>query len=175
MKVKQLAKTANYPKDPVHVTIPESLQESEHCVQLAYTQITLQAYDTRTPRAIPWDSVVVRRTINRKTGVVVAEEYTADLTDLTINRPFKGHSPKEVLTVFLYWDPEGTDVMVNYVACSLDLELYLSITSELLTLFLNIISSFRDPHIARLLERECALLHMVHTPHWQQSRNHISS
>ena len=117
--------------------IPESLQESEHSIQVAYTQNTLQAYDTRTPRAIPWDSVVVRLTINRKTGVVMAEDYTADLTDLTINRPFKGHSPKEVLTVFFYWDPERTDILVNYVACSLDPELYLSIMSELLNLFLN--------------------------------------
>ena len=137
MKVKQLAKTANYPKDPAHVTIPESLQESEHCVQVAYTQNTLQAYDTRTPRAIPWDSVVVRRTINRKTGVVMAEDYTEELTEITLNRPFKGHSPKEVLTVFFYWDPDRTEHMVNYIACSLDLELYLSITSELLNLFLN--------------------------------------
>ena len=69
--------------------------------------------------------------------MVMAEDYTADLTDLTINRPFKGHSPKEVLTVFFYWDPERTDILVNYVACSLDTELYLSITSELLNLFLN--------------------------------------
>ena len=137
MKVKQLAKTANYPKDPAHVMIPESLQESEHCVQVAYTQNTLQAYDTRTPRAIPWDSVVVRRTINRKTGVVMAEDYTEELNEVTINRPFKGHSPKEVLTVFFYWDPERTDHMVNYIACSLDLEMYLSITSELLNLLLN--------------------------------------
>ena len=141
VKIKQLAKTANYPKDPAHVMIPESLQESEHCVQVAYTQNTLQAYDTRTPRAIPWDSVVVRRTINRKTGVVMAEDYTEELTENTINRPFKGHSPKEVLTVFFYWDPERTDHMVNYIACSLDLEMYLSITSELLNLLLN------DPHL----------------------------
>ena len=136
-KVKQLAKTANYPRDPAHVTIPVTLQESEHCVQVAYTQNTLQAYDTRTPKAIPWDSVVVRRTINRKTGVVMAEDYTADLTEVTINRPFKGHSPKEVLTVFFYWDPQRLDLMVNYIECSLDLELYLSITGELLNLFLN--------------------------------------
>ena len=142
VKVKQLAKTANYPKDPAHVTIPESLQESERCVQVAYTQNTLQAYDTRTPRAIPWDSVVVRRTINRKTGVVMAEDYAAELTEVTLNRPFKGHSPKEVLTVFFYWDPERTDFMVNHTECSLDLELYLSITSELLNLFLN------DPQLA---------------------------
>ena len=141
VKVKQLAKTANYPKDPAHVMIPESLQESEHCVQVAYTQNTLQAYDTRTPRAIPWESVVVRRTINRKTGVVMAEDYTEELTEVTINRPFKGHSPKEVLTVFFYWDPERTDHMVNYIACSLDLEMYLSITSELLNVLLN------DPHL----------------------------
>ena len=77
-KVKQLAKTAKYPKDPLHVTIPESLLESEHCVQVAYTPNTLRAYDTRTPRAIPWESVVVRRTINRKTGVVMAEDYGID-------------------------------------------------------------------------------------------------
>ena len=141
VKVRLLAKTANYPKDPAHVMIPESLQESEHCVQVAYTQNTLQAYDTRTPRAIPWESVVVRRTINRKTGVVMAEDYTEELTENTINRPFKGHSPKEVLTVFFYWDPERTDHMVNYIACSLDLEMYLSITSELLNLLLN------DPHL----------------------------
>ena len=137
VKVKQLAKTANYPKDPAHVMIPESLQESEHCVQVAYTQNTLQAYDTRTPRAIPWESVVVRRTINRKTGVVMAEDYTEELTEVTISRPFKGHSPKEVLTVFFYWDPERTDHMVNYIACSLDLEMYLSTTSELLNVLLN--------------------------------------
>ena len=137
VKIKQLAKTANYPKDPAHVMIPESLQESEHCVQIAYTQNTLQAYDTRTPRAIPWDSVVVRRTINRKTGVVMAEDYTEELTENTINRPFKGHSPKEVLTVFFYWDPERTDHMINYIACSLDSEMYLTITSELLNLLLN--------------------------------------
>ena len=87
VKVKQLAKTANYPKDPTHVTIPESLQESEHGVQVAYTQKTIQAYDTRTPRAVPWDSVVVRRTLNRKTGVVMDEDYPAELTEVTLNRP----------------------------------------------------------------------------------------
>ena len=39
--------------------------------------------------------------------------------------------------MFFYWDPERTDILVNYVACSLDLELYLNITSELLNLYLN--------------------------------------
>ena len=105
VKVKQLAKTANYPKDPAHVMIPESLQESEHCVQVAYTQNTLQAYDTRTPRAIPWDSVVVRRTINRKTGVVMAEDYTEELTEVTINRPFKGHISERGVNCVLLLGP----------------------------------------------------------------------
>ena len=71
----------------------------------------------------------------------MAEDYTEELTESTVNRPFKGHSPKEVLTVFFYWDPERTEHMVNYIACSLDLEMYLSITSELLNLLLN------DPHL----------------------------
>ena len=142
VKIKQLVETANYRQDVAHVMIPESLQESEHCVQVAFTQNTLQAYDTGTPRAIPW-------TINRKTGVVMAEDYTEELTEVTINRPFKGHSPKEVLTVFFFWDPERTDHMVNYIACSLDLEMYLSITSELLNVLLNnplvLRSSYRKP------------------------------
>ena len=69
-------------------------------IQLPPPQNTLTAYDTRTPRAIPWESVIVRRTINRKTGVVMAEDYTADLDESALNRPFRGSSPKEFLTVF---------------------------------------------------------------------------
>ena len=136
-KVKQLAKTANYPKDPTHVIIPDSLQESERAVQVAYTQNTLTAYDTRTPRAILWESVLVRRTINRKTGVVMAEDYTAELDESALNRPFKGNSPKEVLTVFFYWDPERTNTLVRYVTCSLDHESYMEILGELLNVYLN--------------------------------------
>ena len=41
------------------------------------------------------------------------------------------------LTMAKVVHPERTNVMVNYVACSLDQELYLNITSELLNLFLN--------------------------------------
>ena len=136
-KVKQLAKTAKYPKDPTHVIITESLRESEHAVQVAYTQNTLTAYDTRTPRAIPWESIIVRRTINWKTGVVMAENYTSDLDESALNRPFKGSTSKEVLTLFFYWDPEILNPMVNYVACSLDHESYMDIAGELLNVYLN--------------------------------------
>ena len=58
---------------------------------------------------------MLRRTINRKTGVVMAEDFSEEWTEVTINRPFKGHFPKEVFTVF-YWDPERTDHMVNCIA-----------------------------------------------------------
>ena len=101
-----------------------------------YRHMTLEPHGEF--HGIQW---VVRRTINRKTGVVMAEDCTEELTEITLNRPFKGHTPKEVLTVFFYWDPERTDHMVNYIACSLDLEMYLSITSELLNLLFN------DPHL----------------------------
>ena len=67
----------------------------------------------------------------------MAEDSTAELTDVTLNRPFKGQSPKEVLTVFFYWNTERTEILVNFVACSLDLELHLNITGELLNLYLN--------------------------------------
>ena len=83
-------------------------------------------------------SVIVRRTINRKTGVVMAEDYTAELDESTLNRPFKGSSPKEVLTVLFYWGPERINAMVNYVARSLDHESYMDITGELLNAYMDI-------------------------------------
>ena len=42
-KVKQTFGTANYPKDPMHMTIPESLMESEHAIQVVYNQSTMTA------------------------------------------------------------------------------------------------------------------------------------
>ena len=72
-KVKQTFGTANYPKDPMHMTIPESLMESEHAIQVVYNQSTMTAHDSNPPKGVEWDSVVLRRTVNRKTGVVMSE------------------------------------------------------------------------------------------------------
>ena len=92
-KLKQTFGTANYPKDPMHMTIPESLMESEHAIQVVYSQSTMTAHDSNPPKGVDWDSVVLRRTVNRKTGVVMSEDYLASLEE-----------EDQVLTIFFHWD-----------------------------------------------------------------------
>ena len=136
-KVKQAFGTANYPKDPMHMTIPESLTESEHAIQVVYNQSTMTAHDSNPPRGVEWDSVVLRRTVNRKTGVVMSEDYIASLEEEELNRPFRGHVPKEVLTIFFYWDSDRSQVSVNYVEASIDQDSYLAVTQDLLNIYFN--------------------------------------
>ena len=136
-KVKQTFGTANYPKDPMHMTIPESLVESEHAIQVVYNQSTMTAHDSNPPKGVDWDSVVLRRTVNRKTGVVMSEDYIASLEEEDLNRPFRGHVPKEVLTIFFYWDNYRSQVSVNYVEASIDQESYLAVTQDLLNIYFN--------------------------------------
>ena len=83
------------------------------------------------------ESVVLRRTINRKTGVIMSEDYTSTLNYEDINRSFEGNSPKEVLTVFFYWDNYRPKFMMNYVEASTDQDSYLAITQEMLNNYLN--------------------------------------
>ena len=136
-KVKQTFGTANYPKDPMHMTIPDSLLESEHAIQVVYNQSTMTAHDSNPPRGVDWDSVVLRRTVNRKTGVVMSEDYIASLDEEDLTRPFRGHVPKEVLTIFFYWDNYRSQVSLNYVEASIDQDSYLAVTQDLLNIYLN--------------------------------------
>ena len=45
--------------------------------------------------------------------------------------------PKQVLTVFCYWDSYRPHVSIKYIEASTDQELYLAITQDLLNLYLN--------------------------------------
>ena len=67
----------------------------------------------------------------------MSEDYIASLNDEEVNRQFQGHLPKEVLTVFFYWDSYHSQVSVNYVAASTNQESYLAITQDLLNIYLN--------------------------------------
>ena len=136
-KVKQTFGTANYPRDPVHMTIPESLTESEHAIQIVHNQSTMAAHDSNPPKGVDWNTVVLRRTINRKTGVVMSEDYIASLDEQDVNRQSQGHLPKEALTIFFYRDSYRPQVSVNYVAASIDQESYLAITQDILNIYLN--------------------------------------
>ena len=72
-------------------------------------------FDATPPITVAWDSVVVRRTIDRKTGVVMAEEAVWSLNASQKNRPLKGESPKEILTVFFSWEDTPTVQAMSYV------------------------------------------------------------
>ena len=121
----------------MHMTIPDSLGELEHAIQIVYNQSTMTAHNSNPPKGVDWNTVVLRRTINRKTGVVMSEDYIAAMTDEDVNRSFQGHLPKEILTVFFYWDSYRLLVTLNFVEVSTDQESYLTITQDLLNLYLN--------------------------------------
>ena len=136
-------KAASYPlplvRDILKVVSKASLTESEHAIQIVYNQSTMTAHDSNPPKGVEWDSVVLRRTINRKTGVVMSEDYIASLSEEDVNRPFHGHVPKEVLTIFFYWDNYRFQLSINYVAASIDQDSYLAVTQDLLNIY------FSDP------------------------------
>ena len=134
------------------MTIPDSLVESEHSIQLVYNQSTMTAHDSSPQKGVDWDAVVLRRTINRKTGVVMSEDYIANMNDEDVNRQFQGHLPKEILTVFFYWDNYRPSVSLNFVEVSTDQESYLTLTQEFLNLYLN------DPQLIpdQCLEKQVA-------------------
>ena len=73
--LKRVVRNANRPRDPLHTTFPEDLQPYESMLGITYSQNTLTAFDINPP-GIQWSEVVLRRTINRKTGVIMAEDYT---------------------------------------------------------------------------------------------------
>ena len=92
----------------------------------------MSRYDIKPPIDVSWDSVVVRRTIDRKTGVVMAEDVRCSLDDAQIHRPFKGETPKEVLTVFFSWEETPVVQSVSSTVDPGDKARYEAISVEIL-------------------------------------------
>ena len=63
---------ANMAKDPLHMQIPAMFGQCEDNIKVSCTRKSMSRYDTNPPIAVSLDSVVVRRTIDHKTGVVMA-------------------------------------------------------------------------------------------------------
>ena len=99
-QLKRMKLDANMSKDPTHLMIPEVLQQCEENVTVSCSQRSMTNFDKLPPIPVQWVSVVVRRTIDRRTGVVTAEEVLCNLDPQQRQRPFQGESLKEVLTVF---------------------------------------------------------------------------
>ena len=103
-KLKTRLVDANHARDPVHLMIPESLRQTEDEISLVCNRKQMSIFDVHPPPQILWDQVLVRRTVDRRTGVVIAEEMVHDLTSEDQTRRLLGQVPKEIVTVFFYWD-----------------------------------------------------------------------
>ena len=79
-KLKTRLVDANHSRDPVHFMIPESLRQTEDEISLVCNRKQMSIFDVHPPPQVSWDQILVRRTIDRRTGVVIAEEIAHDVT-----------------------------------------------------------------------------------------------
>ena len=87
---------ANMAKDPLHTQIAEMFWQCENNIKVSCTRKSMSRCDII--------DIPVQRTIDRKTGVVMAEDVRCSMDETQIHRPFKSESPNEVLTVFFSWE-----------------------------------------------------------------------
>ena len=73
-KVKSRLTDANHARDPVHFMILEMLRQTEDEISLVCNRKQMSIYDMQPPPQIAADQILVRRTVDRRTGVVIAEE-----------------------------------------------------------------------------------------------------
>ena len=134
-QTKRMKMDANMAKDPLHVQIPAMFWQCEDNIKVSCTRKSMSRHDIHPPIDVSWDSVLVRRTIDRKTGVVMSEDVCCSLDQTQLHRPFKGESPKEVLTVFFSWQETPTVHEVSVVEPPGDKVRYEAISEELLQQF----------------------------------------
>ena len=78
-KLKTRLVDANHSRDPVHFMIPESLRQTEDEIALVCNRKQMSRFEVHPPLQVSWDQILVRRTIDRRTGVVIAEEVAHEL------------------------------------------------------------------------------------------------
>ena len=90
-------------------------RQTEEEISLVCNRKQMSIYDMQPPPQISMDQVLVRRTVDRRTGVVMAEENVHELSTDEQTRRFLGKVPKEVLTIFFYWDGARVFPSINAV------------------------------------------------------------
>ena len=136
-RVKIRLADANHARDPTHFITPESLRQTEDEISLVSNRKQMSIFDVHPPPQISIDQVLVRRTIDRRTGVVMAEENIHELSIDEQTRRFLGKVPKEVLTIFFYWDGARVLPSINVVKATKGKSQYLSLTNDLFNLYEN--------------------------------------
>ena len=132
-----------------YFTNPESLRQTEDEISLVCNRKQMSIYDMQPPQ-ISIDQVLVRRTIDRRTGVVMAEENIHELSTDEQTRRFVGKVPKKVLTIFFYWDGARVLPAINAVKATKGKSQYLTITNGMRM----ILNSFLDQPTEKMWVRE---------------------
>ena len=91
----------------------------------------MSIFDVHPPPQVSWAQILVRRTNDRRTGVVIAEEVAHELSSEDQSRRLLGQVPKEILTVFFYWDGDRILPSVNAFKATQ----YLSLTNDLFNVY----------------------------------------
>ena len=136
-RIKVRLTDANHARDATHFTIPEGLRQTEDEISLVCNRKQMSIYDMQPPPQVSIDQVLVRRTIDRRTGVVMAEENVHELPVEEQTRRFLGKVPKEVLTIFFYWDGARVLPSINAVKATKGKSQYLTITNDLFHMYGN--------------------------------------
>ena len=136
-KLKTRLVDANHSRDPVHFMIPESLRQTEDEISLVCNRTQMSIVDMNPPPQVSGDQTRVRRTIDRRTGVIIAEENVHDLPVEERTRRLLGQVPKEILTVFFYWDGDGVLPSVNTVRATKGKSQNLALTNDLFNMYGN--------------------------------------
>ena len=136
-KVKSRLTDTNHARDPDHFMIPEILRQTEDEISLVCNRKQMSIYDMQPPPQISADQILVRRTVDRRTGVVIAEENVHDLTAEEQTRKLLGQVPKEILTIFFYWDGNRVSPSANTVRATKGKSQYLTLTDDLFNMYCN--------------------------------------
>ena len=90
----KLKMDANMAKDPSRLMIPAMLHQCAENINVTCTRKSMSHFDVNPSIPIQWDSAVVRRTIDRRTGVAMAENILCYLEQQQTRRPFQRKDTK---------------------------------------------------------------------------------
>ena len=102
-RVKSRLSDANYARDPAHFMIPETLRQTEDEIPLVCSRKQMSIYDMQPPPQISVIKFLFGERSTAKLGYLCKKKFH-ELPAEEQNRRLSGQVPKEILTIFFYWD-----------------------------------------------------------------------
>ena len=112
-QLKSRMKDANHSRDPTNFVIPDCLCQTEDEISRVCSRKQLSIFDVNPPSQIGWEQVLVRCTIDRRTGVIISEENVHALPEEQPARGMKASVPKEILSVIFFGDGDRAAPLIH--------------------------------------------------------------